>query len=275
MNALQGKVAVVLGASAEGGTGWSIAEAFARAGAKVLVAARTQEPLVKLAARIGGTAVACDAGDEGQVKRLAETAVRTYGRVHVAVNCAGLPVQGTIAEVTRQQLQDGVNVNYFGHVWFIKYLAEAIGSDGAIVIISSITSTHPDQNFVGYACAKAAANCLVRYAALEYGPRNIRINAVLPGPIDSHMARETFQDPRMRRAFEREVPLGRIAQPADIADAVLWLAGSAYATGLDLHVNGGMQLRRMPRLDELPGGADSYGEGLPLGDRAPARGPVE
>ena len=76
---LQGKVAVVLGASAEGGTGWAIAEALARSGAKVVVGARSIEPLRTLAERVGGAAVACDAGDESQVSALAQAALSTYG----------------------------------------------------------------------------------------------------------------------------------------------------------------------------------------------------
>jgi NAD(P)-dependent dehydrogenase (short-subunit alcohol dehydrogenase family) len=268
MGDFTGKVAVVLGASAEGGTGWAIAEALAAQGAKVVVAARTIEPLRRLAERIGGTAVACDAGAEDDVKALAEFVQQRYSRLDIAVNCAGLPVQGPISSMTKDKLQAGIEVNYFGQVYFVKYLAEKMSQGGSIVIISSIASTHPDGNFVAYACAKAATNCLVRYAALEYGPKNIRVNAVLPGPIDSHMAREAFQDPRMRHAYEREIPLGRIGTPEDFADVAVWLAGRAYVTGLSLQVNGGMHLGRMPHLDELPSGADSYGEGLPLGDRA-------
>lgn len=264
---LTGKVAVVLGASAEGGTGWAIAEALAQQGAKVVVGARSMSPLQKLADRIGGTAVACDAGNEAQVAALADAAIRTYGKLDIAINSAGLPVQGPISKMTTEKLQAGVQINYFGHVYFIKYMADAMKSNGSIIIISSISSTHPDGNFFAYACAKAATNCLVQYAAVEYGPKNIRVNAILPGPIESNMAADVFKDPKMRGAFEKEIPLGRIGQPKDFANAALWLAGPAYVTGLNLQVNGGFHLSRFPRLHELPGGAEAFGEGLPLGDR--------
>lgn len=267
MNELTGKVAVVLGASAEGGTGWAIAEALGKQGVKVVVGARSIVPLQRLADRIGGTAVACDAGNEAQVAALAQAAIRTYGKLDIAINSAGLPVQGPISTLTTEQLQAGVGVNYFGQVYFIKHMAEAMKSDGSIIIISSISSTHPDGNFVAYACAKAATNCLVKYAAVEYGPKNIRVNAILPGPIESNLAAEAFKDPQMRGAFEKEIPLGRIGQPEDFANAALWLSGPAYVTGLNLQVNGGFHLSRFPRLNELPGGAAAFGEGLPLGDR--------
>jgi NAD(P)-dependent dehydrogenase (short-subunit alcohol dehydrogenase family) len=266
---LKGKVAVVLGASAEGGTGWAIAEALAANGAKVVVGARSFTPLKRLADKIGGTAVACDAGNEAQVAALAKAAVDTYGRLDIAVNSAGLPVMTLIADTTQQHLDDAVRVNFFGQVYFIKHMAAAMKGPGSIVFISSMSTTHPVFPHYAYACAKSASDCLVRYAALEYGARGIRINSILPGAIQSEMAREAFAIPGFAQTYEREIPLGRVGQPEDFANAVLWLAGPSYVTGLNLQVNGGNQLTRFPTLDELPMGRDSYGEGKPLSDRAP------
>lgn len=262
-----GKVAVVLGASAEGGTGWAIAEALAAHGAKVVVGARSYEPLKVLADRINGTAVRCDAGDEDHVAALAEAALKTYGKLDIAVNSAGQPITGMIADITTEQLQAGVRGNYFSHVYFVKHMAKAIGSNGSIVIISSIAATQVQSWFFAYSCAKAAANCLVRYAALEYGARNIRVNAISPGPIASNLAQGVLLKPGVHDALIRNIPLKRIADPADIANAVLWLAGPAYATGLDLQVNGGFQLGRFPFEDELPGGYACFGPSQALFDR--------
>jgi len=264
---LNGKVAVVLGASAEGGTGWAIAESLARNGTKVVVAARSLPPLERLAERIDGAAFRCDAGVEEDIRALAAFAKEKYGRVDIAVNSAGLPVMGTISEMTQALLDDATRVNFHGPTFFIKYMAEAIGENGSIVFISSMSTTHPVFPHIAYAAAKAATDCIVRYAAIEYGPRNIRVNSILPGPINSDMAKEAFADPDFERAYAREVPLGRVGLPEDFANAVLWLAGPSYVTGLNLQVNGGNQLTRMPRLDELAKGASSYGSGKALGDR--------
>lgn len=271
MKPLQDKVAVVLGASAEGGTGWAIAEALAAAGAKVLVAARSLAPLQQLAKQIGGHALACDAGSEAQVRELAETAVRLYGRLDIAVNAAGLPVLGSIADSTDEALDSALRVNYLGNVYFVKHMARVMDRDGAITLISSMSTTHPLFPHFAYACAKSATDCLVRYAALEYGARNIRVNSVLPGAILSDLARELFADARMRQAFEKEVPLGRLGVPADFANAVLWLSGPAYVTGINLQVNGGNHLSRFPYLGELPGAEQAYdGTGAPLFEREQA-----
>lgn len=268
MHLLQGKVAVVLGASAEGGTGWAIAETLAAAGARVVVGARSLVPLTKLAEKIEGLAIACDAGEELQVQALAEAAIETYGALHIAVNAAGLPVMSSIADSTQAQLQASLRVNYLGNVYFIKHMAAAMKTEGSIVVISSMSTTHPLLPHFAYACAKAASDCLVRYAAIEYGPRRIRVNSILAGTIVSDLSRELFASSQVRTVFEKEIPLGRLGYPADFANAVLWLAGPAFVTGLNLQVSGGNQLTRFPTTAEMPGADQTWeGTGQTLFDR--------
>jgi NAD(P)-dependent dehydrogenase (short-subunit alcohol dehydrogenase family) len=273
MKGLNGKVAVVLGASAEGGTGWAIAQALAEHGAKVVMGARSFERLKALATRIDATAVACDAAVESQVANLAAQARGIHGRLDIAVNSAGFSVLGQIAAAKQETVESSLRINYFGNVYFIKHMAEAMQPGGSIVIISSLAATHPILPHFAYACAKAASECLVRYAAMEYGARGIRVNSIQPGPIVSDLGREHFATPGVPEAYLREIPLRRLGYPADFADAVLWLAGPAYITGHNLPVNGGMQLTRFPYVDELPGGAESYGDIKALFDRERAAAP--
>ncbi|MEO0032118.1 MAG: hypothetical protein RIS94_1876 [Pseudomonadota bacterium] len=255
---LKDKVAVVLGASAEGGTGWAVAEALAEAGAKVIVAARSKEGLDRLAARIGGTAIVCDAGKQADIKALADAAARQYGKIDIAVNSAALPVISMIADITPEQLHAGAEVNYFAHVWFVKYMAEIMNDGGSITLISSNSTTQPQPPHFAYACAKSATDCLVRYAALEYGPRGIRVNSLLPGPIKSALAAGLYEIPGVEEIYARNVPLGRIGLPRDYADTVVFLSGPTYITGVNLPVSGGNQLTGMPRLDEIPTGQEAY-----------------
>lgn len=249
---LDGKIAVVLGASAEGGTGWAIAETLAAVGAKVVVAARRIEPLLKLADRIGGKAVACDAGKADQVAALATAAVEAFGPIDIAVNSAARPIIGTIAATDPAQIQRSLDVNFLGQIHFVRHMAEAMNDGGSIILISSSSAAQPVLPFFPYACAKAATDCLVRYAALEYGPRGIRVNSILPGPIKTEMASAIFAAPGAEAVFEREIPLGRVGVPQDFADVVLWLAGPGYISGVNLPVSGGMHLTRAPRADEMP-----------------------
>jgi len=249
----------VLGASAERGTGGAIAKAYRAEGCNVVVAARRSDVLGEFAQKIGAHAIVADARDEAQVASLAQAARGHLGRIDIAVNAAGAPVRSSIAAVTRELLQEALDLNYLAHVYFVKHMANAIGRDGSIVVISSMSGTCvTDGTVFPYSCAKAATNCLVQCAAMEYGARNIRVNAILPGPIESAASRGLFKDPQLRHAFEKEVPLGRIAQPEDIADAALWLSGPAFVTGLNLQVNGGMFLSRFPTAAELPGGEAAY-----------------
>lgn len=268
MTDLTGKVAVVLGASAEGGTGWAVAEALAGAGVKVVVGARSLKPLQGLAQKIGGTAVPCDAAVESQVAALVQTAVDTYGDLHIAVNAAGLPMMTMIADSTDEQLLSALNVNYLGNVYFVKHAAAAMKGEGSITLISSLSTTHTLLPHFAYACAKSATDCLVRYAAVEYGPRGIRVNSILAGSIVSDMSRDLFSNRAIAEVFEKEVPLGRLGYPADFANAVLWLAGPAFVTGLNLPVSGGNQLMRFPTMAELPGAEQSWeGTGKTLFER--------
>lgn len=249
---LEGKAAVVLGCSASGGTGWAIAEGLAAAGARVLVAARSRAPLEQLAAKIGGVATVCDVADPAQVAALGRAAREAFGTIDIAVNAAGLPVHGAIADIDDASLQAALDVNYLGNVHFVRHMAAAMNDGGSIVLISSSSAAQPVQPYFAYACAKAAMDCLVRYAAIEYGPRGIRVNSILPGPIRSDMAKGLWDVPGMEAVFAREVPLGRIGEPADYADAVLWLSGPAFVTGLNLPVSGGNHMTRSPRADEMP-----------------------
>lgn len=248
---LQGKVAVVLGASDEAGSGWAIAERFAAEGAKVVVAARRLEHVERLAGQIGGIAIQCDACRSEQIDRLADAVIQHYGRLDIAVNAAGGTTQVTIADASEADISGALQLNYIAHFQFVRHMAARMGEDGgSIILFSSMASTHTIEHLATYACAKAATNCLVQYAAVEYGPRNIRVNAILPGTIASAQAKAFLAVPGMMELATREVPLGRVGQPADYSDAALWLAGDAFVTGLNLQVSGGNQLMRFPRAFE-------------------------
>lgn len=255
---LKDKVAVVLGASAEGGTGWAIAEALAEEGAKVVVAARNREGLEKLAAKIGGIAIPCDAGKREDIESLAQKVSEKLGPIDIAVNSAALPVISLIADITPEQLQSGADVNYFGHVWFVKYMTERMRDGGSITLISSNSTTQPQPPHFAYACAKSAMDCLVRYAALEYGARGIRVNSLLPGPIKSALAAGLWAIPGVEEIYASHVPLGRIGHPRDYADAVVFLSGPTYITGVNLPLSGGNHLTGMPRLEDIPTGQEAY-----------------
>ena len=245
------RIAVVLGASAERGTGWAVAEALAREGAKVVVGARRIEPLVRLAERIGGIAVACDAAKPDDIAAL-KSAACAIGPIDSAVNCAGETARGLIADIDPATVQRAFDANFFASFHFVRQMAPAMRDGGAITLISSAGSVQPVADRVAYGCAKAALDGLVRHAAIEFGRRGIRVNSVLPGPIRTELVADLLAQPGVEEAFLREIPLGRIAEPADIAAVVAFLSRpDGYLTGLNLPASGGMHLMRPPRTEDL------------------------
>lgn len=262
MSALQGKVAVVLGASAEGGTGWAIAERLAADGARVVVAARRRGPLEELARKIDGLAVVCDAGKPEQIAELAKAAADAYGGIDIGVMSAARPIVGNIADTSLAAVQKSLDVNYIGHVAFLQEVGKYMRDKGSFVLISSLSASRPVQGFFPYACAKAATDALVRYAALEFGARGIRVNSILPGPIKTVMGAHLFEAPGSEEVFAREIPLGRVGTPEDFAQLTAFLAGDHYLTGLNIEACGGVNLNRLPREDELPGGEGAYNKSI-------------
>lgn len=245
------KVVVVLGASAEGGTGWRCAERFAAEGARLIVAARSLAGVQKLAAKIGGRALRCDVSRESDVAAVAAAATE-WGGLDAAVNAAGHAVPSAVDSFDQTTLQSAIEVNFYGNLYFFRQMAGAMKHGGSITTIASVAATMVTPGNVLYGCAKAATVTAVRYAALEYAPRNIRVNALLPGLIDTPLAAPLVGNKALLAVFLKEVPLKRVSEAVEIANAALWLASSPSITGSTITIDGGISLRRAPQLDELP-----------------------
>jgi NAD(P)-dependent dehydrogenase (short-subunit alcohol dehydrogenase family) len=244
--------AVILGASKEGGTGWVIAETLAGHYRHLTVAARRREGIEKLASRLNATAVSCDVTIESEVKTLGSAAVTAAGPIDAAILVAGEGVRGYIDDIPESELQRSLALNLIGPVYFLRHMARCMNSGGSIVLMSSIAATNPWPGYFSYGAAKAGLQALVKYAALEYAPRGIRVNAVIPGPIETSTASATLSNPNLRKALFREIPLGRTATTAEVAETVAWFARSApWITGECVHIDGGMHLRRPPHPDEM------------------------
>jgi len=254
MGRLTNTTAVILGASAEGGTGWRTAELFAREGANLVVAARNMSGIESLARKIGASGFRCDTSKEDDVCALAEFAAEKFGGyIDIAVNAAGQSAVGTIETLDLKTLQGAVDVNYFGQLYFVRQMAAKMKAGGSIVSILSQSINVPMIGVDAYAFAKSAAMNMVRYAALEYAGRGIRINAIVPGLIDTPMAATVVRTPAVYAAFVKEIPLKAAVDPMDIAQTALWLSADVRSvTGEAIFVDGGSHLGRMPRPEEMP-----------------------
>lgn len=243
-----GKVALVTGAAA--GIGEATARAFAEAGASVMLSDINQDAGEKVAAAINGAGgraafVRCDVRRSGDVKTLVEQTIEQFGRLDFAFNNAGV-------ELERSKLADGdedlfdsiMDVNVKG-VWQcmrhqIPLMVEAGG--GAIVNTASVAGLGAAPSMSIYSASKHAVVGLTKSAAVEYGRRGVRINAVCPAIIDTEMFRRALaDDPRKEELHKTMHPIGRIGQPDEIAAAVLYLCseGAGFTTGVALPLDGG------------------------------------
>lgn len=244
-----GKVAVVLAATDPHSMGGTIARRLLAEGARVIVAGRRKDRVDAFAAQIGAVPAVCDITREQDVAAVAALAIEKFGRLDVAVNCAGEAIMGYIAATDEATLRRATDIHFIGPFFFIKHMAAKMQQGGAIATISSITATLTFPNHAAYMGAKAGTDHLVRVAAFEYGPQGIKVNSVSPGFTESPMTAEFLKIPGVREQFEKEIPLGRLNTVDDVAAATLWVCSDeAYMTGQNLQVNGGNTLRRLPVL---------------------------
>jgi NAD(P)-dependent dehydrogenase (short-subunit alcohol dehydrogenase family) len=242
---LDGKVAIVTGASR--GIGSASARAFAAAGATVVLAARTAQAIANIADEInasGGRALAIptDVIDPESVERLVEKTVAEFGRLDIAFNNAGAGhMPKPLAEFSFDEFEAGLRANLYGAFLGMKYEIPAMvaGGGGAIVNMSSTAGLQGAPGMGPYSAAKHGVVALTKTAALDYGPRNIRVNAVAPGPIVneqmSQLPEETLQ------GIARYVPLRRLGSAEEVARAAVWLCSNeaSFITGAVLSIDGG------------------------------------
>jgi len=248
MSKLAGKVAVVTGASK--GIGAAIAKSLAAEGAKVVVNYASSkagaDAVVEAITAAGGKAVAVqgDVSKAEQAQGLIDAAVREFGRLDVLVNNSGVYEFGAIEEITEEHYHRQFNVNVLGLLLTTKAAVKHIGEGGSVINISSVvTSLTPPASAV-YSGTKGAVDAITGVLAKELGPRKIRVNAILPGIVETE---GTHTAGVMGSDFEHnavaQTPLGRIGQPKDIGTIATFLASddAGWLTGERLVAAGGFR----------------------------------
>jgi 3-oxoacyl-[acyl-carrier protein] reductase len=249
MGKLAGKVAIVTGASK--GIGAGIAKALAAEGAAVIVNyASSKEGADKVVAEItskGGKAIAVkgDVGKAADVKALFEATKSSFGRLDVLVNNAGVYAFAALESVTEQEYRRQFDINVLGTILATQEAARLFGPEGGSVInVSSVAGYNPVPNTVVYSATKAAIDSVTRVLAMELGPRNIRVNTLSPGAVETegtHSVGVIGSD--VAKEWVARTPLGRIGQPDDIAKVAVFLASpdSAWITGDRITAAGGFR----------------------------------
>ena len=247
-NSLQGRSAVVTGGSK--GIGRGIAETFAAAGVNVVITARTQRDIDAAVAELAGqpgtvSGVAADVTSPDDCRRVVATAVERHGALDIVCANAGIFPSARLEDMTPEDIEQVIGVNFKGTVYIVQAALQELAAcgHGRVVITSSITG--PITGYPGwshYGASKAAQLGFIRTAAMELAPKNITINAVLPGNILTEGLVEMGQEYMDQMAAS--IPAGRLGSVADIGNAALFFATdeAAYITGQALVVDGGQIL---------------------------------
>ena len=245
MPALQNKVAVITGGNS--GIGLATAKRFVEEGAYVYITGRRQAELDKAVALIGQnvTAVQGDIATLEDIDRLYAQVKAEKGGIDVLVANAGIVETFATADVTPEHYDKTFNVNARGTFFTVQRALPLLNPAASVIVIGSVVSTKGMSIYSTYSATKAAIRNFVRTWAAELGPKGIRANVISPGPIETPIIDAQFESKEhadaLREQFKKIIPLGRMGEAQEIADAALFLASSqsSYINGVDLPVDGG------------------------------------
>jgi meso-butanediol dehydrogenase/(S,S)-butanediol dehydrogenase/diacetyl reductase len=246
---MTGKVALITGGAT--GIGAAVAWRFAAAGAKVAVVGRRLEPLEALAREVGGLAIQGDVGDFEACQSAVQRTIEAYGQLDTLIANAGIEHFGSATEITLEQWRDVQRINVDGVLFASRAaLPHLCGRNGSIVIVASVASLAGAPKYVGYLTSKAALLGLMRSLAFDFGPEQVRVNAICPGWVRTEMTERALQYVADRKGISLKemlhrvtmrYPLRRMAEPDEIAASIQYLASSdaSFVTGSVLVADGG------------------------------------
>src|ERR1700690_441181 len=233
MSQLKSKLAIVTGASR--GIGKSTAEVFAREGATVVICGRKQATLDQVAGALKGLAgrrvpVACHVGKMDEMQRLVDTTTRDFGKIDILVNNAATNIaQGPGIEMDDGQFDKMVDVNLKSTYRLMRLVAPGMceRGSGSIINIASIAGMRPQYHGLLYSMTKAALIMMTQSFAVELGPRGVRVNAIAPGLIQTHLSEYYWKDEERWGLMQQSQPIKHLGQPQEIAGVALLLASDS------------------------------------------------
>jgi NAD(P)-dependent dehydrogenase (short-subunit alcohol dehydrogenase family) len=240
----QNKVAVVTGGGS--GIGFAIAAKFVKSNITTIIVGRDEQKLTSAKEKLGEfcVPVSCDLNDLTAIPKLVQQIIKEYGKIDILVNNAGINLKKEFTEVTDEEFQKIILTNVTAVFALSREVVKCMleKSSGSIINISSMASQYGIPKVIAYTASKAAIEGMTKAMAVELSPKGIRVNCIAPGFIATDMsARALNNDPERKQKVMSRTPLGYLGDPADIANAALYLANgeASYVTGVVLPVDGG------------------------------------
>lgn len=241
---------VVLVSGGSRGIGRSLAEGFARRGARVTITGRDVETLKKTAAEISlgqhpVDYVVCDVSNPEAIGPMLDTTVQRHGKLDTLMNVAGVNIRKRVEQYTVQEFDGILNINLKGAFFVAQEFGKRLiaqKSGGSIINIDSLNSFRPLKGVQPYAMSKAAVSTMTRGMAMEWGEHGIRVNAIAPGFILTDLTKKLWSDPTMQAWNDANCPMKRLGQPDDMIGTAIFLASDAakFLTGQVIYVDGGI-----------------------------------
>jgi NAD(P)-dependent dehydrogenase (short-subunit alcohol dehydrogenase family) len=243
---LEGKTAVITGGNS--GMGYATARKFKELGANVIITGRNREALNKAATELGVSSILADQARLGDLDLLVAQVKEKFGNIDVLFINAGVAAFAPVEQMSEDQFDTIMNINFKGAFFTLQKFLPVMNDGASVINLSSINAYTGMPNTAVYAASKAALNALTRTAAYELASRNIRVNAVNPGPVNTAifgklgMPEEAIKD--FATAMQNRIPLKRFGEPEDIANLVAFLASdeSSFITGAEYNIDGGTNL---------------------------------
>ncbi|SDN60208.1 glucose 1-dehydrogenase [Acetanaerobacterium elongatum] len=243
---LEGRVAIVTGG--DSGIGQAVAVAFAKEGADIVVPFYSEQEdageTVRLVSATGRRCVTviCDLKQESSARQVVDTALHDFGHISILVNNIAVQFpQNSISDITVEQLNNTFATNIISYFYMTKAVLPHLRQGASIINTTSVTAYKGQPTLIDYSASKGAVVSFTRSMALSLASNGIRVNAVAPGPVWTPLIPSSFSEEDVAK-FGKNVPLGRAAQPFELAPTYVYLASddSAFVTGQVLHVNGGI-----------------------------------